>query len=65
MRLPLLPVLGRVGRELLLAGAMLGACKWVWNATGGSLWLTGAALTPVLAFGAWRALSQLKTLQQA
>jgi O-antigen/teichoic acid export membrane protein len=65
VQLPLLPVLGRVGRELLLAGALLGACKWVWNASGGSLWLTGAALAPVLAFGAWRALSQLKTLQQA
>ena len=65
VQLPLLPALGRVGRELLLAGALLGACKGVWNASGGSLWLTGAALAPVLAFGAWRALSQLKTLQQA
>ena len=65
VQLPLLPVLGRVARELLLAGALLGACKAVWYASHGNLWLTALALAPVLGFGAWRALGQLKTLQQA
>ena len=62
VRLPLLPVLGRVAKELLLAGVLLGACRWVWSASGESIWVTCAALAPVLSYGAWRALSQLRTL---
>ena len=65
VRLPLLPVLGRVAKELVLAGVLLGACRWVWHASDESLWLTGAALVPVLGFGAWRALGQLRTLNAA
>jgi O-antigen/teichoic acid export membrane protein len=65
VRLPLVPVLSRVLRELLLAGVLLGACRWVWAASGENLWLTGAALAPVLGFGAWRALGQLRTLNAA
>jgi hypothetical protein len=37
----------------------------VWGASGENLWLTGAALAPVLGFGAWRALGQLRTLNAA
>jgi O-antigen/teichoic acid export membrane protein len=65
VHLPLVPVLSRVLRELLLAGVLLGACRWVWAASGENLWLTGAALAPVLGFGAWRALGQLRTLNAA
>ena len=62
VRLPLLPVLGRVAKELLLACVLLGACRWVWSASGENIGLTGAALAPVLGYGAWRALGQLRTL---
>ena len=46
----------------LLALVLLGACRWVWHWSDGSLLWTGLALAPVLGFGAWRALRQLRTL---
>ena len=62
VKVPFAPVLARLSRELALALVMLGACRLVWSFSDGSLLWTGMALAPVLGFGAWRALRQLKTL---
>lgn len=62
VKVPLLPVLAKLSRELVLALVLLGGCRWVWHWSDGSLLWTGLALAPVLGFGAWRALRQLRTL---
>jgi hypothetical protein len=56
---PVAKTLGRLGRELVLALAAFGACRWVMEASHHSRWITSAALIPVLCFFTIRGTRQL------
>jgi len=49
----------QLGKELLLAGVLLGGCRLVMWRSHNNPYITGAVLVPVLAFGAYRGIKQL------
>ncbi|MDR3669584.1 MAG: oligosaccharide flippase family protein [Holophaga sp.] len=56
---PVAQTLGRLGKELALALALLGACRWLMEASHHNRWITAAALVPVLCFFTYRSTRQL------
>jgi O-antigen/teichoic acid export membrane protein len=60
VKIPLSPLLLRVGREILIASVLLGACRFVLWWSNNNFLLTGFVLIPVFAFFIKRTLEQVK-----